>query len=409
MELEEKNRRLAESETALSEALAAAEEASHAKTAFLNNMSHDMRTPMNAIVGFTDLALSHMDSGEEVREDLNRISVSSRHLLALINDVLDMSRIESGNVRIEEEDVRLSEAIGEIGLIVGPDVKAKGLRLTIDTDAVEHENVVTDKVRLNQVLLNVLSNAIKFTPEGGTIEMKVGERPSLEEGFAEYEFSIRDNGIGMSEEFQKTIFDEFTRERTSTVSGIQGTGLGMAITRSVVEMMGGTIAVKSAEGEGSEFIISIPLRISARPAGQPDAKATAGPGDYDFSGKRVLLAEDNEMNRMIAAAILEKAGFAVEAASDGQEAVEKVGAAPSGYYDIILMDVQMPVMDGYEATRRIRGLEDPGKAGVPIVAVTANAFEEDRKNALEIGMDGHLAKPYDIPKMMEMMEQLLTR
>ena len=225
---------------------------------------------------------------------------------------------------------------------------------------------------------------------------------------AEYEFRIKDNGIGMSEEFQKTIFDEFTRERTSTVSGIQGTGLGMAITKNIVEKMGGSISVKSAEGEGSEFIIDIPFRISAAPADSAE-KTVTSLDEYDFTGKRVLLAEDNEMNQTIATALLGKAGFAVETAANGQETVDKVRDASDGYFDIILMDIQMPVMDGYEATRQIRALEDPAKAAIPIIAVTANAFEEDRKSAMELGMDGHLAKPYDVPKMMDMIQRLLRQ
>ena len=408
IELEEKNRALADSKTALADALAEAEQANHAKTAFLNNMSHDIRTPMNAIVGFTDLALSHTGSEEEVRDDLNKIAVSSQHLLALINDVLDMSRIESGKLIIEEDDVHLPDVIDGIKTIIYSDVLTKELGLEINTEGIVHEDIVTDKVRLNQVLLNVLSNAIKFTPKGGAIEMAVTEKPSDSSGIGEYEFIIKDNGIGMSEEFQKTIFDEFTRERTSTVSGIQGTGLGMAITKNVVEKMGGSISVKSAEGEGSEFIIDIPFRICAVPADSTgDEKAGTSPDEYDFTGKRVLLAEDNEMNQMIATTLLEKAGFSVEIAANGQEAVDKVRDASDGYYDIILMDIQMPVMDGYEATRRIRALEEPAKAAIPIIAVTANAFEEDRKSAMETGMDGHLAKPYDVPKMMDMIQKLL--
>ena len=319
-----------------------------------------------------------------------------------------MSRIESGKLIIEEDDVHLPDVIDGIKTIIYADVLTKELGLEINTKGIVHEDIVTDKVRLNQVLLNVLSNAIKFTPKGGAIEMAVTEKPTDSNDIAEYEFIIKDNGIGMSEEFQKTIFDEFTRERTSTVSGIQGTGLGMAITKNVVEKMGGSISVKSAEGEGSEFIIDIPFRISAVPADSSgDGKAGTSPDEYDFTGKRVLLAEDNEMNQMIATTLLEKTGFLVEIAANGQVAVNKVKDASDGYYDIILMDIQMPVMDGYEATRQIRALEEPAKAAIPIIAVTANAFEEDRKSAMETGMDGHLAKPYDVPKMMDMIQKLL--
>lgn len=419
--LEKKNRELAESKNALSDALAAAERANRAKTTFLNNMSHDIRTPMNAIVGFTALAESHIDNKEQVKDYLGKISVSSQHLLSLINDILDMSRIESGKVIIEEGNVHLPDLIYDLRTIVQADAAAGRLDLSIEIQDVEHEDIVTDKLRLNQVLLNILSNAIKFTPAGGTILFQVSEKPAASSGQAVFEFRIKDNGIGMSEEFKETIFDVFTREKTSTVSGIQGTGLGMAITKNIVDMMSGTITVYSEEGMGSEFVVEIPCKIQS---GEMNAEAgnerdgSAGislpqtekeerTGKRDFSGKRILLTEDNEMNQMIARVILEESGFEVDIANDGQESVDKVIRNPAGTYDIILMDVQMPRMDGYEATRRIRALEDPAKAGIPIVAVTANAFEEDQKTALEAGMNGHLAKPYDIPAMMETLEKLL--
>ena len=405
LELEEKNRELAESQQALSDALLSAEQANRAKTTFLNNMSHDIRTPMNAIVGFTALASSHIDDREQVRDHLEKIAVSSRHLLSLINDVLDMSRIESGKMTIEENDVHLPDVIGDLQTIIQSQAAPRQQELIIDTGDVVHEDIVTDKLRLNQVLLNILSNAVKFTPEGGRISFRVIEKESPDAGKAVFEFRIRDNGIGMSEEFRKTIFEAFTREKTSTVSGIQGTGLGMAITKSIVDMMGGTITVDSAEGKGSEFIVELPCRISSRAGStgsQPERTETPV-----FAGRRVLLAEDNEMNQMIAEAILGDAGLIVEIAGDGAEAVEKMKDAPAGYYDIILMDIQMPKMDGYEAARQIRALEDRQKACIPIVAVTANAFEEDRKVALEAGMDGHLAKPYDVPAIMETLRELL--
>ncbi len=427
--LEEKNRKLAESQKALSEALTAAEQANRAKTVFLNNMSHDMRTPMNAIVGFTALAASHLDNQEQVRDYLGKISVSSRHLLSLINDVLDMSRIESGKLTIEETDVHLPDVIHDLKTIVQPSADAKQLELIVDMQDVRHEDIVADRLRLNQALLNILSNAIKFTPAGGTIRFWVIEKDPADDQTANFEFHIKDNGIGMSEEFQKVIFEAFTREKTSTVSGIQGTGLGMAITKKIVDMMGGTISVQSREGEGSEFVVALPCRISTGSAapetppaperrdgqaqplkndrdGQPGR--TNGPDAMpDFTGKRVLLAEDNEMNQMIAENILSSAGFQVDIAADGTEAVEKVRNAPAGTYDLILMDIQMPKMDGHEAARQIRAMEDGRKAGIPIVAVTANVFEEDRKTALEAGMNGHLAKPYDIPTMMKTLQELL--
>ena len=417
--------------------------ANQAKTAFLNNMSHDIRTPMNAIVGFTALAESHIDNKEQVQDYLGKISVSSQHLLSLLNDVLDMSRIESGKITIEETEVHLPDVIRELGTITQSGMAEKKIAYSVDTEGVIHEDIVTDKLRLDQVLLNILSNAIKFTPEGGDISFLVTEKPSTSEGTALYEFRVRDNGIGMSEEFRKTIFDAFTRERTSTVSGIQGTGLGMAISKNLIERMGGTITVTSTVGQGSEFVVKLPCKLCSTPLrskARPEQEEPAAPAAYireeaekdakkeaeegtkeetgeshgtgsgrtpDFAGKRVLLAEDNEMNQMIAEEILTSTGLAVEIAENGVEALDKLQQSSAGYYDIILMDIQMPSMDGYETAKRIRALEDKAKASIPIVAVTANAFEEDKAIAMEAGMNGHLAKPYDIPAIMEMLKKLL--
>ena len=415
LKLEEKNQELAQSREALSHALEEAESANRAKTAFLNNMSHDMRTPMNAIVGFTDLAEEHADDSEQVKGYLDMISVSSQHLLSLINDVLDMSRIESGKLNIEDGNVNLEELIDDLRMITQADAAAKDLELTFDTGGLEHRNVVTDKLRLSQVLLNILSNAVKFTPEGGTIRLSVVEKlPSDPDEKTVYVFRIEDNGIGMSEEFRETIFDAFTRERTSTVSGIQGTGLGMAITKSIVDKMDGSITVNSEEGKGSEFIVSVPLKVisavetESADAGVSDTGTEKAVQEYDFTGKRVLLVEDNEMNQMIATAILEKTGVTIDIAENGKVAVDKVRNAEAGHYDIILMDIQMPVMDGYEASRQIRALGDPRKAAVPIVAVTANAFEEDRITTMEAGMNGHLSKPYDTREIMKTMGNLFS-
>ncbi len=374
-----------------------------AKREFLFNMSHDIRTPMNAIIGFTALAQTHIDDRDQVEDYLKKISVSSQHLLSLINDVLDMSRIESGKVTLEAKPVHLPELVHELRDIIQAVVSKKDLSLTLDTVGVENEDIIADPLRLEQILINVLANAVKFTPDGGQISLWIVQKDTAPAGYADFEFHIKDNGIGMSEEFQKHIFEQFARERTSTVSKIQGTGLGMAITKSLVDMMGGRITVKSEQGKGSEFTISLRFPIGEAKTGQtpPAAKASA------FTGKKLLVVEDNELNLEIASTLLKEAGFAVDTAENGKIAVEKVEAASAGRYDLILMDIQMPEMDGYEATRRIRALPDAKKAALPIVAMTANAFEDDRKNALHAGMNGHIAKPLDIQKLFQVLSELL--
>ena len=374
-----------------------------AKREFLFNMSHDIRTPMNAIIGFTALAQTHIDDRGQVEDYLKKISVSSQHLLSLINDVLDMSRIESGKVTLEAKPVHLPELVHELRDIIQAVVSKKDLSLTLDTVGVENEDVIADPLRLEQILINVLANAVKFTPDGGQISLWIVQKDTAPAGYADFEFHIKDNGIGMSEEFQKHIFEQFARERTSTVSKIQGTGLGMAITKSLVDMMGGGITVKSEQGKGSEFTISLRFPIGEAKTGQtpPAAKASA------FTGKKLLVVEDNELNLEIASTLLEEAGFEVDTAENGKIAVEKVEAASADRYDLILMDIQMPEMDGYEATRRIRALPDTKKAALPIVAMTANAFEDDRKNALHAGMNGHIAKPLDIQKLFQVLSELL--
>ena len=374
-----------------------------AKREFLFNMSHDIRTPMNAIIGFTALAQTHIDDRGQVEDYLKKISVSSQHLLSLINDVLDMSRIESGKVTLEAKPVHLPELVHELRDIIQAVVSKKDLSLTLDTVGVENEDIIADPLRLEQILINVLANAVKFTPDGGQISLWIVQKDTAPAGYADFEFHIKDNGIGMSEEFQKHIFEQFARERTSTVSKIQGTGLGMAITKSLVDMMGGGITVKSEQGKGSEFTISLRFPIGEAKTGQtpPAAKASAS------AGKKLLVVEDNELNLEIASTLLKEAGFAVDTAENGKIAVEKVEAASADRYDLILMDIQMPEMDGYEATRRIRALPDTKKAALPIVAMTANAFEDDRKNALRAGMNGHIAKPLDIQKLFQVLSELL--
>ena len=374
-----------------------------AKREFLFNMSHDIRTPMNAIIGFTALAQTHIDDRGQVEDYLKKISVSSQHLLSLINDVLDMSRIENGKVTLETKPVHLPELVEDIGDTIQVGADKKHISFTVDTAGMKNEDVIADPLRLEQILINVLANAVKFTPDGGQISLRIVQKDTASADYADFEFHIKDNGIGMSEEFQKHIFEQFARERTSTVSKIQGTGLGMAITKSLVDMMGGRITVKSEQGKGSEFTISLRFPIGEAKTEQtpPAAKASAS------AGKKLLVVEDNELNLEIASTLLKEAGFEVDTAENGKIAVEKVEAASADRYDLILMDIQMPEMDGYEATRRIRALPDTKKAALPIVAMTANAFEDDRKNALRAGMNGHIAKPLDIPKLFQVLSELL--
>ncbi|MDO4961942.1 MAG: response regulator [Eubacteriales bacterium] len=383
----------------LSEALVLAQQSSRSKTAFLNNMSHDIRTPMNAIIGFTNLAKANSGDKSVVDDYLEKIGNASEHLLNLINDILDMSRIESGKVTLSEDTQNLRVVLDSIREIVQSDAEAKQLKLSVETEGIEHAYVVCDKLRLKQVLLNVISNALKYTNPGGSIWIKAAEKEFLrEDNAAVYEFRVKDTGIGMSEEFVKTIFEAFTRETTSTLSGVSGTGLGMAITKNIIDMMDGSIEVNSKKGEGSEFIITLkfPLADEEELIRQKAAAEEEEEEEMDFTGRRILLVEDNELNREIAEEILTEVGFEVETAENGQLACDALAASEMGYFDLVLMDVQMPVMDGYEATRTIRRFENPHLAGIPIIAMTANAFEEDRKMAFDAGMDGHIAKPIDV-------------
>ena len=531
-QLEEQNRKL---EIALQHEGAA----NRAKREFLFNMSHDIRTPMNAIIGFTALATAHIDNIDLVKEYLKKISVSGQHLLSLINDILDMSRIESGTVKLDNTEVHLPDVLHDLRTIIQGNISAKQLDLYIDTQDVHHEDIITDKLRLNQVLLNIVGNAVKFTPAGGTINIRVEEKPSARSGYATFVFSVKDNGIGMSKDFQAHVFDSFSREQTATRSGIQGTGLGMAISKNIVDMMGGTIAVKSEQGKGSEFTVTLDCKVctesvkyppipglkgtralvvdddaqtcmsvskmlreiemeadwttsgkeailrameahnqgagfkvyiidwlmpdmngietvrrirkviepgtpiiiltaydwadiedEARQAGvtafvsKPlfmselrDAlthKVVSGrqpllPKHGDYTGKKVLLVEDNELNREIATAILEEAGLKVDAVEDGTDAVARMNEAAEDEYDLILMDIQMPKMDGYTATREIRTLSSNKKANIPIVAMTANAFEEDRQKAFKAGMNAHIAKPIDVNILMGTLDKVFKQ
>ena len=396
-------------EDALRIALASSEYANKAKTAFLNNMSHDIRTPMNAIIGFTALAASHMDQPDLVKDYLTKIGTSSKHLLSLINDVLDMSRIESGIVKIEENEVCIPDVLHDLKTIIQGNIQAKQQNLYIETQDVVHENVITDRLRLNQILLNIVSNAIKFTPTGGTVNIRVTEKTCNLKDFTTFEFRIKDNGIGMSEEFQTHVFDAFSREQTSTKSGIEGTGLGMAVTRNIVDMMGGTISLTSKEGKGTEFVVTLnfkirkvltmPMDIKEEPLQQTER-------ENRYSGKKVLIVEDNELNREIATALLEEIGISVDSVEDGTDAVERMNEVDDDRYDLIFMDIKMPKMDGYMATREIRTLKNNKKANIPIIAMTANAFEEDKKKAFQAGMNAHIAKPIDIKIILDAFDQV---
>ena len=521
-------------------ALAQAQHANSAKTTFLSNMSHDMRTPMNAIMGFSAIAASHIDNTERVKDCLDKITSSSAHLLSLINDILDMSRIESGKVQIQEKECNLSELLHTLVNIIQPQVKTKQLDFFIDTFDVTDEDIYTDPLKLNQVFINILCNAVKFTAAGGVVSFRIRQKPCAAKGYATYEFAIRDTGIGMSSEFIEHIFEPFERESTTVQSGIEGTGLGMAITKNIVEMMGGTIQVRSEKGVGTEFVIRLDLRLqensgadrriaeleglralvvdddfdtcdsvtsmlgqigmrsewttSAREAAlrarkayneqdpfhtyildlnmpeqsgietarkirkavgddipiiiltaydwsdeekeakeagitafcsKPlfmsdlktallkannlleDGPAETGFTDVDFSGKRVLLVEDNELNREIATEILQEAGFEVEVAVDGSDAVQMVEQSEEYYYDIILTDIQMPIMDGYEEVVALRSMKRKDIAAMPIIAMTANAFEEDKALALKCGMNGHIAKPLDIRAVFQILYEQL--
>ena len=406
---EEKEHEL-EQDRILRNALSSAEHANRAKTAFLNNMSHDIRTPMNAIIGFTSLAAEHLDDREIIRDYLEKISTSGKHLLSLINDVLDMSRIESGSVKIENNKVHLPDILEDLKTIILESVHAKQQKLLVKMQDVVHEDIITDKLRLTQVLLNIVSNAVKFTPVGGTIHILVEEKASQKAGYAVYSFCIKDNGISMSKEFQEHVFDSFARERTVTESGITGTGLGMAITKNIVDLMGGTIHLTSKQGEGSEFIVTLECELANKTVQNKQSSCPKAEKKHlDYSGKKVLLVEDNELNREIATEILKSLGMKVDCAADGMEAVEIMSSEAGNQYDMIFMDIQMPKMDGYTATREIRTLKDMKKANVPIIAMTANAFDEDRKKAIKAGMNGHIAKPIDVNVILQNLDRIFGK
>ena len=381
--------------------LSAAEEASKAKTFFLSNMSHDIRTPLNAIIGYTTLANHDGVTYEEKTGYIDKIEMAGRQLLEIVNDVLDMSRIESGKFSLEPTCVDLEDCVLEASDLVRTQLEAKKIELYVSC-AVSHKWVLCDKVMLDRALMNLLCNAGKFTEENGSVSLHLNEL-DCSSGTGSYEIRIKDTGIGMSPEFAERLFIPFERERTSTVSRIQGTGLGLAITKSIVDMMGGDISVQTEKGKGTEFVITVGF-----PLAEPEEKLFAGEvNEISFEGKRALLVEDNMINMEIAQMLLEQAGFLIETAENGKIALEMTAASEPGYYDVILMDIQMPVMDGYMSAQAIRSLPDPGLAGIPIIAMTANAFQEDIKKAEEVGMNGHIAKPLDIPSMKATLQQVL--
>ncbi|MBQ6372979.1 MAG: response regulator [Clostridia bacterium] len=381
--------------------LAAAEEASKAKTFFLSNMSHDIRTPLNAIIGYTTLANRDGVSFEDKSGYIDKIETASRQLLDIVNDVLDMSRIESGKFTLEPTCVDLERCVREVCDLVRIPLEAKKIELSVSCK-VSHRWVLCDKVMLDRALMNLLCNAGKFTEENGSVSLKLVELSGVD-GTGSYEIRIKDTGIGMSREFAERLFMPFERERTSTVSRIQGTGLGLAITKGIVDMMGGKIAVRTEKGEGTEFTVTLDFPLT-----EPEEEACSGEGDeISFEGMRALLVEDNMVNMEIAQMLLVQAGFLIETAENGKIALEMTAASEPGYYDVILMDIQMPVMDGYAATQAIRALPDARLAGIPIIAMTANAFQEDIRKAEAVGMNGHIAKPLDVPGMKATLQHVL--
>ena len=383
----------------LSHALKAAKDASNAKTTFLFNMSHDIRTPMNAVMGFTAMAKKHIEDSETVKKYLDKIDIAGKQLLSLVNQVLEMSRIESGKIILSEQKCDLENIIKAISTTYGTHAETKGILFTATITNVIHKFVLVDSDRINQIAANIIGNAIKYTKESGSITCTFSEQECDREGYGLYTLTVEDTGIGMSPDFIEHIFDEFTRERSSTVSRIQGTGLGMTIVKKLTDLMGGTIHIESEIGKGTKITVSLPIKwcegINSDLSEQKPIET------IQLKGMRVLLVEDNEMNREIAEEILTENGLVIDTANDGDIAVDKVCKAPPGTYELILMDVQMPHMNGYDATKEIRKLKDPRKSRIPIIAMTANAFEEDRKNALAAGMNGHLAKPIDVQKLIQ--------
>lgn len=376
----------------LEDALKRANAAATAKEAFLANMSHDMRTPLNAIMGFANLGQKHMNDEEKLRGYLKQIEASGAQLLRLINDVLDLSRVEAGIGNVAEEPCDLLKVMEEIQSSALPQAMKKRQQLTTDVSQLKHSAVYSDKKSLLNMSLRLVGNAVNFTPPGGKISITLKELDDAPKDYGKYQFIIADTGVGIEESFCKQIFEPFEREKSSTQSGLPGTGLGLTIAKSIVDMMGGTIQVESKLGEGSCFTVTVMFRLQ----NSSETEEVTMPGMDFLKGKKVLVVEDNELNLEIALALLEDAGFVTDTAENGLLAVEKVKESAAGEYALILMDIQMPVMDGYQAARAIRALPDEMKASIPIIAVSANTFEENMRKSMESGMNAHLPKPIDL-------------
>ena len=390
----------------LEEALGAAKQASIAKKVFLQNMSHDIRTPMNAVLGFTDLAIQAGNDTSKIQDYLEKIRISGHHLLGIVNEVLEISRIESGQTKLDETVCSITDIVSETDVIIREQALRKKQEFTIDIWKVQDLYIYCDKLRIKEILVNLLGNAVKYTPNEGKISLRIIQTACEQEGYGNYEIHIKDNGCGMSQEFLKKIFVPFERQNNSTISGIQGTGLGMPIVKGFVDAMGGSIDIISEENRGTEIIVRLCQRL-AEPPKKPEKTEKLSYSPELFAGKRILLAEDNSMNREIASAILEERGLIVDTAENGAVAVEKLSYYPPGFYDAVLMDIQMPVMDGCTAARRIRALEDPSLARIPIIAISANAFDEDREASYEAGMNAHLAKPIIVSELLDTLGKIL--